>query len=113
MRAASARSPAYRGNPASTSLILYGCGDFLNDYEGIGGHERFRPELSLMYLPELDAVTGRLLRLAMIPLRIQRFRLTRASAEEAGLQKMLNSEGGSLGTRVEWRADDSIELDPG
>ena len=23
-------------------LILYGCGDFLNDYEGISGYEEFR-----------------------------------------------------------------------
>jgi poly-gamma-glutamate capsule biosynthesis protein CapA/YwtB (metallophosphatase superfamily) len=23
-------------------LILYGCGDFLNDYEGIKGYEEFR-----------------------------------------------------------------------
>ena len=22
-------------------LILYGCGDFLNDYEGIGGYQPF------------------------------------------------------------------------
>ena len=26
-------------------LILYGCGDFLNDYEGIGGYESFRTDL--------------------------------------------------------------------
>ncbi len=32
-------------------LILYGCGDFLNDYEGISGYEEFRGDLSLMYLP--------------------------------------------------------------
>ncbi|MGH1571072.1 CapA family protein [Methylobacterium sp. P31] len=36
----------YRGK-----LILYGCGDFLNDYEGIVGHEEFRGDLTLMYFP--------------------------------------------------------------
>ncbi len=30
-------------------LVLYGCGDFLNDYEGIGGHESYRGDLALMY----------------------------------------------------------------
>lgn len=25
-------------------LILYGCGDLLNDYEGIGGYEEFRSQ---------------------------------------------------------------------
>ena len=35
----------YRGKP-----ILYGCGDFLNDYEGIAGYEAYRGDLVLMYL---------------------------------------------------------------
>ncbi|HER62854.1 MAG TPA: CapA family protein, partial [Desulfobacteraceae bacterium] len=35
-------------------LILYGCGDFLNDYEGISGHEQFRADLTLMYFPRLS-----------------------------------------------------------
>ena len=30
-------------------LILYGCGDFVNDYEGIGGHEEYRGELRLLH----------------------------------------------------------------
>ena len=39
-------------------LILYGCGDFLNDYEGIGGQEWYRPDLALMYFPTVEAGTG-------------------------------------------------------
>src|SRR5512145_763756 len=34
-------------------LILYGCGDFIDDYEGIGGHEEFRSDLALMFFPML------------------------------------------------------------
>jgi len=41
-------------------LTLCGCGDFLSDYEGIAGYERYRPDLTLMYLPLVDAATGRL-----------------------------------------------------
>jgi poly-gamma-glutamate capsule biosynthesis protein CapA/YwtB (metallophosphatase superfamily) len=48
-------------------LILYGCGDFLNDYEGISGHEEFRAGLSVMYLPRLSAATGKLIDLRLIP----------------------------------------------
>ncbi len=59
-------------------LILYGCGDFLNDYEGISGHEEYRGDLSLMYLPEMDSATGCLLRLRMVPMRLSRMRLERA-----------------------------------
>ncbi len=62
-------------------LVLYGCGDFLNDYEGIAGHEEYRPELVLIYLPVLNAGTGRLERLEMVPMRIHRFRLERAGLE--------------------------------
>jgi poly-gamma-glutamate synthesis protein (capsule biosynthesis protein) len=64
-------------------LILYGCGDFLNDYEGISGHDSFRPELTLMYLPELDAGTGALKSLTMVPMRISRLSLQRADRAAA------------------------------
>ena len=43
----------YRGR-----LILYGCGDLVNDYEGIGGFEAFRSDLRLLYLVTLDADTA-------------------------------------------------------
>jgi poly-gamma-glutamate synthesis protein (capsule biosynthesis protein) len=83
-------------------LILYGCGDFLNDYEGISGYDSFRPELALMYFPTVEARTGRLLRLEMVPTRVRRMRVNRASAEEAAwLQAMLDREGAPLGTVVE------------
>jgi poly-gamma-glutamate capsule biosynthesis protein CapA/YwtB (metallophosphatase superfamily) len=86
-------------------LILYGCGDFLNDYEGIGGYGEFRGELSLMYFPELDPATGRLQRLQAVPMRTHRFRLERAPAEGAAwLRATLDREGRALGTRV--AADD-------
>jgi poly-gamma-glutamate capsule biosynthesis protein CapA/YwtB (metallophosphatase superfamily) len=63
-------------------LILYGCGDFLNDYEGIEGHEAYRSELGLMYFPTLDAATGRLHKLEMVPTRIRNFRVNRAGRED-------------------------------
>lgn len=63
-------------------LILYGCGDFINDYEGIEGHEAYRAELVLMYLPVLER-TGALRELTMRPLRLRRFRLERASEADA------------------------------
>ena len=68
----------YRGK-----LILYGAGDFLNDYEGIEGNEGYRDDLALMYFPTLDSRTGRLVRLRMVPLQIFRFSLRRASVADA------------------------------
>lgn len=61
--------------------ILYGCGDLLNDYEGIGGRESFRPDLALMHFPTVDAETGDLASLTMTPMCRRCFRIKRASAE--------------------------------
>ncbi|MGD8883213.1 MAG: CapA family protein [Desulfobacterales bacterium] len=82
-------------------LILYGCGDFLNDYEGIGGYEEFRSDLALMYFATVDPSTGKLVALQMTPTQIRRFRVNRASGTDARwLQNNLNIEGAKFGTRV-------------
>ncbi len=82
-------------------LIIYGAGDFINDYEGISGHEEYRGELTLMYFPVIDSGSGNLIALKLIPMRIKKFRLNRTSANEARwLQKVLNREGEELGTSV-------------
>ena len=92
-------------------LILYGCGDFLTDYEGIAGREEFRSELGLMYFPTLDVATGRLLHLAMVPTRTRHFRVSRAPAEGVRwLVDVLNREGARLGSRVERQPDDTLLL---
>jgi poly-gamma-glutamate synthesis protein (capsule biosynthesis protein) len=78
----------YRDRP-----ILYGCGDFLNDYEGIGGYEEYRNDLSLMYFPTFELPAGRLVRLDMRPLQIRNFRLNRTSpADRAWLRDTLERE---------------------
>jgi len=94
----------YRERP-----VLYGCGDFLNDYEGISGHESFRAGLALMYFPTFDAASGNLARLTLTPTRIGRFRVNLATEEEsAWLAGMLDHEGRRFGTRVERVADDRL-----
>jgi poly-gamma-glutamate synthesis protein (capsule biosynthesis protein) len=83
-------------------LILYGAGDLINDYEGIGGNEEFRPQLVALYLPELRA-DGALDRLWVVPLRMARFRLNDASeAESTWLQDTLarESRGVHVGTEA-------------
>jgi poly-gamma-glutamate capsule biosynthesis protein CapA/YwtB (metallophosphatase superfamily) len=91
-------------------LVLYGCGDLLNDYEGISGYEEFRGDLALAYMAALDP-TGKLLRLDLLPYRIRRFRLERAAAEEARwLRGSLDREGKALGTAVELAADGTLTV---
>lgn len=92
-------------------LILYGCGDFLNDYEGISGHEVYRGDLSLMYFARMESSTGNLISLHMIPMQTKKFRLNRASARDtAWLRDILNREGKKFGTSVELNADNSLML---
>lgn len=83
-------------------LILYGAGDFLNDYEGIGGHEAYRPDLTVMYLPTVDARTGELQSLRLVPMQVRRMRLNRAGADDARwLKDRLNRESKPFGVRFE------------
>jgi poly-gamma-glutamate capsule biosynthesis protein CapA/YwtB (metallophosphatase superfamily) len=92
-------------------LILYGCGDFLNDYEGISGYEEFRGDLVLMYFARLEPRTGRLLGLDMTPLQVRNFRLNRASSADARwLRDILSREGKKFGTRVEPGNDNTLTL---
>ncbi|HEX5829613.1 MAG TPA: CapA family protein [Gemmatimonadaceae bacterium] len=96
----------YRDRP-----ILYGCGDLLNDYEGIGGHEEYRSELVLAYVVSVDARTGRLIRLRMLPLRIHRFRLEQPlPSDRQWLQATLDRECLRFGHHVTLR-DDALTLD--
>jgi poly-gamma-glutamate capsule biosynthesis protein CapA/YwtB (metallophosphatase superfamily) len=91
----------HRGKP-----ILYGCGDFMNDYEGIEGHEAYRSDLAVIYLVDMEPSRGTLKRLRMIPLQRKRFRLGRASREDAlWLRETLSREGKPLGTRLEMEPD--------
>ena len=96
----------YRHKP-----IVYGCGDFINDYEGITGHEQYRGDLSLMYFVGIDPVRRRLTSLRMLPLQLKRFRLQRASrADVTWLTSVLNHEGASLETQAARCADGTLEL---
>ncbi len=81
--------------------IFYGCGDFLNDYEGIKGHETYRDDLTLMYFVTVDTASGTLLRLEMTPLQVQRFRLQYPSKSDRDwLQQVMERECGELGARI-------------
>ncbi len=93
-------------------LILYGCGDFINDYEGISGYEDFRGDLAVMYMPQLDASDGRLLSLDMVPMQIRHFRLNHASSHDATwLYQMLALQSAKLGSKVTLHADGSFGLE--
>jgi poly-gamma-glutamate capsule biosynthesis protein CapA/YwtB (metallophosphatase superfamily) len=90
-------------------LVLYGCGDFIDDYEGIPGYEEFRSDLVLMYFPVVESTTSHLVALRMVPMRIRRMRLNRASpAETEWLRDRLSRISSAFGSRVETAADGTL-----
>ncbi|MGB8386362.1 CapA family protein [Mycobacterium sp.] len=95
----------YRGR-----AILYGCGDVIDDYEGIGGHESFRSHLRLLYLVSTDSKRGQIVSLQMIPLRVRRMRLECASrADTAWLRTTIDHISRRFRTRVVTRPDALLE----
>jgi poly-gamma-glutamate capsule biosynthesis protein CapA/YwtB (metallophosphatase superfamily) len=81
-------------------LILYGCGDFLNDYEGII-REEYRGDLVLLYALEFDVSTNELNKLELVPFRIRRFQLVQPSEEDVvWLDRRLNRENHAFDTFI-------------
>ncbi|UCC57417.1 MAG: CapA family protein [Gammaproteobacteria bacterium] len=97
----------YQGKP-----ILYGCGDLINDYEGISGHEEYRSELALLYLVTLEQASGELVSLELVPLRRRRFSLQRADRDDIEwLGKMLARESRLPGARITPSVNASLRLE--
>ncbi len=81
-------------------LILHGCGDFLNDYEGIRGYEEYRDDLVLMYFADIEPA-GTLAALEIVPLQIRNFQLVRPSKQDSyWMQHTLDRESQKFGVGV-------------
>lgn len=94
-------------------LILYGCGDLINDYEGITPHGSLRSDLGCLYGVSLARSDGSLQSLEILPFQLRRFRL--GPVEPDGLrwlEDQLNSGGRTLGTHFEARADGHLHMRP-
>jgi poly-gamma-glutamate synthesis protein (capsule biosynthesis protein) len=91
--------------------IIYGAGDFINDYEGISGKEEYRGDLSLIYLLTLDPESGELVEMRLVPMQMKRFRLNNAeSGDVSWVVEKLNSEGKRFGTGVEMLKEKGLRL---
>jgi poly-gamma-glutamate synthesis protein (capsule biosynthesis protein) len=92
-------------------LILYGCGDLVDDYEGIGGHQQYRSDLRLLYLPRLNAQSGELLALRMAPMQARQMRLHRAADRDARwLQRVLDKVSRRFGSQIDLGPDGLLTL---
>ncbi len=82
--------------------IIYGCGDFINDYEGISGQEFYRDDLGLMYFIESNPINGDIISLQMVPTKIKNFQITSPKKKETDwMLSILNREGRQFNTSVE------------
>lgn len=78
-------------------LVLYGCGDLINDYEGIGMHGPYRADIGCLYFAWLDSGTGTLRRLDIVPLQRRRLQLVHADADaRTSVESLLRGQGPPL-----------------
>lgn len=86
----------YRGRP-----IFHGCGDLINDYEGISGHEAYRPDLKFIYFVDMEPERAGV-SVTLLPFRMVRFRLERAlPADAAWLAARLDGQCLACGVHLE------------
>ena len=88
----------YRGK-----LILYGCGDCVDDYEGISGSPKaYRDALRLLYFASVRPDTGeQLAALRMVPMQARKMRLHRARpADSTWLATILGQISRPFGARI-------------
>ncbi len=94
-------------------LILYGCGDCIDDYEGVTGHQAYRDDLRLLYFVSLDPGTGQLAALRMAPMRARQMRLHHApAADRRWLRAVLDRISHGFGSRVDLQPDGMLALRP-
>jgi poly-gamma-glutamate capsule biosynthesis protein CapA/YwtB (metallophosphatase superfamily) len=94
-------------------LILYGCGDCIDDYEGISGHEGFRDDLRLLYFASVAADTGALTALQMVPMQARKMRLCHAStADSEWMRAVLERISPRPGSQISRQPDGTLILQP-
>ena len=92
-------------------LILYGCGDTVDDYEGIGTYEAFRHELRLLYFASIERSSGHLTALRMMPMRMRRMRLEYVPDEDAEwLRAAVERMSSRFETKVRGAADGALSI---
>ncbi len=91
-------------------LIVYGCGDLINDYEGIAPHGPLRSDVGCLYRVGL-ADDGAVQSVQIVPLRLRRFRLEHAdAAARHWVADVFDGGRARFGTSVERAADGSLRL---
>ncbi len=92
-------------------LVIYGCGDLVTDYEGIGGYEDWRGDLGGMYFATFSLPEKKLTDLQVVPTQMRKMKLRRAGADDARwLAQTLARISERFDTGFELRRGDVIGL---
>ena len=91
--------------------IIYGCGDLLNDYEGISGHESYKAQLGFLYFVTVDVNDGHLISFRMVPTEVKKMQITRPNKNNRRwMQKILSRECAQFGTKIKSSDDGTFSL---
>jgi poly-gamma-glutamate capsule biosynthesis protein CapA/YwtB (metallophosphatase superfamily) len=92
-------------------LILYGCGDFIDDYEGIEGYDRYRDDLVLMYFATLSQQGNGLASFEMRPMQVKKMRLNKATPVDAvWLRDTLERVSAPYGSHIDLQSNGALTL---
>jgi len=92
-------------------LILYGCGDLINDYEGITAMGRLDPSAVCLYFVQLSRTSGELQQVEIVPMQLRRLQLVPAdAAARRKLQSLFESAGPHGSTRLQAQPDGSWQV---
>jgi poly-gamma-glutamate synthesis protein (capsule biosynthesis protein) len=92
-------------------LILYGCGDFIDDYEGIEGYEEYRDDLVLMYFASVSRAGTGLIELQMTPMQITKMTLNTPAADDTTwMRNTLERVCAPYGSHVDRTANGVLKL---
>ena len=92
-------------------LVLYGCGDLVNDAEGLPSPAGFRDDVRVLYFADFLEESGELAGLRMVPMRSQQLQLRHAYPEDAEwLRSTLIRTSRPFGTRVDFDPSGALVL---
>lgn len=91
--------------------VLYGCGDFINDYEGIDAQQIFREDISMMFFITLNTTSRELINVTLVPLIKYQFSLKNPSIDDIKhMESDLNQMEKQFKSRVKRNQKDAFSL---
>ena len=83
--------------------VFYGCGDLINDYEGITNNNEFKNDLALMYFVTLDSKSREIKYIELVPMERRKFSLHYCNNENSEyLLQLIKNQSAPFNTQFKW-----------